>query len=377
LIAYGSGAVQRLNSEQEQLLLDYLNLYYESLAALNATDPSRLFSVGARNQALARQTVWQVIVGLRAAQASDLSLDSYVYELTVTDVTAEENGNLSLSALEDSVQNFRAFPGIASESFNIRHRFTLIPTVSGWKLNSHMQIDPSTRVALGSLASLLRGGGDIWVSDDIETALDTQRDRVVNAHARSVAVLREQTTASVTESFRWEHDYNREAAVAYAKKWAVVRNGAEWPDYSRYGGNCANYTSQSLLSGGIPMDYTGTSQWKWYDAAPSSAQSASGRSVSWAGVEGFYNYALSNSGHGLVADARAQFLTGQPGDLILLGSEEGVWRHIVIISEVVKDADGRTVDYLICSNTADLRNMPISAYHYSQKQLIKIFGYND
>ncbi|MDR1320374.1 MAG: amidase domain-containing protein [Gracilibacteraceae bacterium] len=373
LIAYGSDAARRLSPEQEQLLLDYLYLYYESLAALNAADPSPLFAAGARDQALARRTVWQIAVGLRMAQASDLSLDSYTYKLTVTDVTAEENGDLSLSALEDSVQRFRAFPGVDSESFNIRHRFTLTQTVSGWKLNSHMQIDTSNWVALGPLASLLRGGGSD-VSGDIEAALDAQRDLIVNAHVLSAAALREQTAPA--GSFRWEHDYNREAAVAYAKKWAGSRN-VDWPDYSRYGGNCANYTSQSLLAGGIPMDHTGTSQWKWYGATPNSAQSASGRSVSWAGVEGFLGYALSNTGHGLVADAKAPFLTGQLGDLILLGSEEGAWRHIVLISEVVKDADGRTVDYLICSNTMDLRNMPISAYHYSRKQLIRIFGYNN
>ena len=35
------------------------------------------------------------------------------------------------------------------------------------------------------------------------------------------------------------------------------------------------------------------------------------------------------------------------------------------------------VDYLLCSNTADLRNFPASAYYYTNRQLTKIIGWND
>ena len=44
---------------------------------------------------------------------------------------------------------------------------------------------------------------------------------------------------------------------------------------------------------------------------------------------------------------------------------------------VVKDDAGRTVDYLLCSNTNDLRNFPAGAYHSSNQRLFRIFGWNN
>jgi hypothetical protein len=77
----------------------------------------------------------------------------------------------------------------------------------------------------------------------------------------------------------------------------------------------------------------------------------------------------------MVAEADANFWSGEPGDLIQLGYE-GRWRHIVIITDVIKDRNGNTVDYLINSNTADQRRFPVSAYLYPQQRLIKIYGWN-
>ena len=47
-----------------------------------------------------------------------------------------------------------------------------------------------------------------------------------------------------------------------------------------------------------------------------------------------------------------------------------------MISEVLTDESGNTVDYLICSNTGDLCDFPAGAYFYTDQQLIKIHGWN-
>ena len=157
--------------------------------------------------------------------------------------------------------------------------------------------------------------------------------------------------------------------------WVEARNSASWPSYDRNGGNCANYTSQCMLAGGIPMDYFGTSQWKWFGSTPNTAQAATGRSGAWSGVNEFYSYVTGNTGYGLVAEANANYAAGEPGDLIQLGYDDD-WRHVVIITEVIRDGDGKAVDYLVNSNTADLRSYPVSAYIYPQHRLIKIYGWN-
>ncbi len=158
--------------------------------------------------------------------------------------------------------------------------------------------------------------------------------------------------------------YDREAAVAYARRWAGKRN-SEWPEYDRYGGNCMNFVSQTINAGGVPMDTTG-SAWYWFGNG--------NRTASWSGVNYFVSYVQANTGSGLVGDAAAPYYTGEPGDVIAMGNDH--FRHIVMISEVLTDESGNTVDYLICSNTGDLCDFPAGAYFYTYQQLIKIHGWN-
>ena len=44
------------------------------------------------------------------------------------------------------------------------------------------------------------------------------------------------------------YEYNREAAVSYARRWALGRNPA-YMDYELWDGDCTNIISQSLRSG--------------------------------------------------------------------------------------------------------------------------------
>ena len=62
--------------------------------------------------------------------------------------------------------------------------------------------------------------------------------------------------------------------------------------------------------------------------------------------------------------------------MLLIGIENAR-SHATVISAVVKDDAGRTVDYLLCSNTNDLRNFPAGAYHSSNQRLFRIFGWNN
>ena len=46
--------------------------------------------------------------------------------------------------------------------------------------------------------------------------------------------------------------YNPQAAYNYAHQWALSRNPA-YHDYSNEGGDCANFVSQCLIAGGLPI----------------------------------------------------------------------------------------------------------------------------
>ena len=90
----------------------------------------------------------------------------------------------------------------------------------------------------------------------------------------------------------------------------------------------------------------------------------------------FLDYAAAPRESGLVAVVNAPYFSGQTGDIITMGVDEPA-NHTTVILDAIKDADGNVIDYLLCSNTADLRNFPASAYYYTNRQLTKIVGWND
>ena len=66
-------------------------------------------------------------------------------------------------------------------------------------------------------------------------------------------------------------EYDREAAVAYARRWALGRN-PRFGDFSALGGDCANFASQCLWAGWGDM----TEGWHY--------RSMNERTPSWSGV---------------------------------------------------------------------------------------------
>ena len=51
-----------------------------------------------------------------------------------------------------------------------------------------------------------------------------------------------------------DYKYDRTKALNYAKKYVTSRN-SEWSNYSEYGGNCQNFASQVVYSGGVSMGF--------------------------------------------------------------------------------------------------------------------------
>jgi len=360
----------RLQPQQEQLLLNFIHLYYASLADLEVKDATALFAADASEQAGINRIVWETMVGVRAMQESDLRLTGYSFELRVQTVIEAENGEVSIRAQEDFVQNFAAFPGVDSKGFGVVHIFTLTNTSDGWRLVSHRQADRLYGTIMGRRNGVGGSASDINISS---AQARQRRDDWLSASREAVQGRGSQGNAHSEVTVG--NEYNRAAAVSYAREWATAQRNPVWGVYDRLGGNCQNFVSQAILAGGVPMDYTAPAQWKWFGDTPSSAFTASGRAPAWTGVNEFLAYVRNNTGFGMVAIADAPFYSGQPGDVIHMGMH-GEWRHTVMITQVIEDAQGNTVDYLIASNTANLLDFPVSAYHYQEQMLIRILGWN-
>ena len=84
---------------------------------------------------------------------------------------------------------------------------------------------------------------------------------------------------------------------------------------------------------------------------------------------------MNNSGDGSCAQTDVPWSSGDIGDVILM-STAGNYHHAVIITQVVQDESSGTVDYLICSNTGNYRDFPVSAYVYAEQELVRIAGWN-
>lgn len=360
-ILYAS-EVQPLSEEQEQLILDYMNLYFASLEDFEPQEEiAALFSDG--EQAALADSAIDFQIGLRQMQDADYTLASWSYSLTLNEITQEEDGSLHILARENNTQNFNQNPEIASERYGGYHLFELEQMEGSWKIRSHMMFD-AVYMMLWS-----EGGGE-------EAAL-----RYAEAVPEYLRLAQEQLQEREADREREpgelqaQYAYDRQAAAAYADRYVDERNDA-WPDYAGSGGNCQNFASQVLLAGGIPMDIYGDAVWKWYSDEVSNSPGAQGRSSSWTGVNQFVEYAEANTGYGLVAETEAPYFSGEPGDLLHMGID-GDWGHTVVIASAVTNGQGEVVDYLVDSNTGNLRNYPANLYGYPEIILTRIGGWTE
>ena len=161
--------------------------------------------------------------------------------------------------------------------------------------------------------------------------------------------------------------YNRERAVEYARRWALGRNPL-FVDFTGIGGNCTNFVSQCLLAGcGVTND---TETFGWYYRSPED------RAPAWTGVEALFSFltgapafAEANGGagpYGTVATEPSQVALG---DVIQLADEGGDFYHSLLISGFTAD------DILICAQSDDALDRPLSSYDYAARRFISIEGF--
>ena len=154
-------------------------------------------------------------------------------------------------------------------------------------------------------------------------------------------------------------NYNREAAVAYARKWAFGRNPAYY-DFSMLGGDCTNFASQCIYAGAGVMNFTPTFGWYY--------KSLNDRSPSWTGVEYLYNFLVENEkGVGPFAK-EAPLSELEVGDIVQLGRSTGDLYHSPVVVAI------RNGVIFVAAHTFDAYNRPLTSYNYERVRGIHILG---
>lgn len=158
------------------------------------------------------------------------------------------------------------------------------------------------------------------------------------------------------------NEYNRKAAAQYAEKYALKRND-DFFDYTNMGGNCTNFISQCIYAGAPKMN-VGVNGWYYF--------SVSNTSVSWANVEPLYNFLTSNLAVGPYGE-EVNIGKCEIGDIIQLKFYgKNRFSHTLVITQI-KSLEPEGI--IVCANTRDIKNVPLSFYVYEKFRVIHIMGY--
>lgn len=348
-------------AEVMNVITSYMDLYYESLSKLETIESDHLFC-NDTTKTVSDDAI-KLLVETRKLYDFDFGFNNGHYDLKVTDYK-NENGSYYVNILEDDTFCFNFLNGIESKTFDIENYFEI------QKVGEEYKIYDLEKIQGYYMGIYEEADSDIRANSIYDYFYSQLKDLIkYNNEILKPNALNNPYTNTATVTGK----YDRNAAVAYADQYYHIRND-EWYNFTDEGGNCQNYASQSMLSGGIPMDFLGEYQWKCYIEDPEydpeidESEVKSGRSKSWVHVSSFYDYALNNTGFGLLADVDANLYYAEPGDIIIVGN--GELAHTVIVSKIV---DGHI---LVNSNSIDMKDYPVEAYTYTTVKLIKILGYN-
>ncbi|HEY8390678.1 MAG TPA: amidase domain-containing protein [Clostridia bacterium] len=151
--------------------------------------------------------------------------------------------------------------------------------------------------------------------------------------------------------------YNRQAALAYAAKWAFSRN-PKYYDFSNIGGDCTNFISQCIFEGINVMNYTPNTGWYYINSY--------NRAPAWTSAEFLGKFLISNNGAGPMGSIVARNEI-EVGDIIQLSFANNLFTHSLFVVSTYPEIT-------IATHTNDAYNRPISSYTYENIRYIHIVG---
>ncbi len=154
--------------------------------------------------------------------------------------------------------------------------------------------------------------------------------------------------------------YDREAAVAYARRWAYGYNPAYY-NFNSIGGDCTNFVSQCFYAGGLEMNYTPVFGWYYVNV--------NNRTPSWTGVNELYEFLTTNRGIGprgrIVPLSMLEI-----GDIVQFDFRgDGRFDH----TPIIVDMGERTPDtILVAAHSCPALDRPLSTYNYAEIRPVHI-----
>lgn len=362
----------KVNKELENKIIEYMDTYFKAMTTLKEIDMTNLFSNNSYEEAYINQTAISTLINIRKLERNDMTISNAKYDIIYKDIV-KDNNEISVTFLENDYLHFNFMKNIESKVYGVENTIVFKLVNDSYKIIKVRKIQDFY----------------IMITDKYETGktkeeaknkLNIIKNEHISDYKKQVKVWKakkeEYEKGKNKPTKKCANKYNRKEALDYAKKYVKKRN-PKWMKYDDIGGNCQNYASQVLYTGGIPMDTIGDAslQWKHYSSEIDESSRKAGRSSSWTTAPYFYDYAKNNTGYGLCSITDINPFYAEEGDIGQVGFDE-YYRHSVVIIGNIKNKDNEVVDLLINSNSTNLENYPLSGYVYPYKRIIKIFGWN-
>jgi hypothetical protein len=157
--------------------------------------------------------------------------------------------------------------------------------------------------------------------------------------------------------------FNNQAALAYARRWALARN-PNYADYETLGGDCTAFMSQILIAGGARMNHTPNTGWYY--------RSLNDHSPSWTGVPFMHTFLAQNTSTGPYG-SQLPLDQVQPGDIIQLKfSHKPQFSHSLFVLSAGDPISPENI--LIAAHSYDAIDRPLSSYVYEAARALRIEG---
>lgn len=357
-----------IDKDIQNIIIKYMDSYFKSITTLKEVDMTNLFCN--KEEAYINQTAISLLINARNLERNKMTISNAKYDIIFDDID-KKNDIVTVKILENDYFHFDFMKDIESTAYGVENTFILKKTDNTYKIKSLRKVQDFY----------------VMITNEYETGKSYEKAKKELDEMKKdyISDFKDEVTDFKTYLNRYEnkkdtitktcdYKYDRTKALEYAKKYVTSRN-KNWSNFSEYGGNCQNFGSQVIYSGGIPMDLQGDAIWKFYGETLNETKNKSGRSPSWTGVTQFYDYAKSNKGYGLCSEVDINPFYAEAGDIGQVGYNNN-YRHTVVIIGNIKDKNGKITDLLINSNSLNLENYPLSGYVYPNKRIIKILGWN-
>ena len=239
-----------IDEKTKKKIIDFFDIYYLSMKELNEYDMRYLFNDEVSSYI--NQAAMHFLVNYRLLNRNDLKLDKVKYSLNISKITKTED-EMKVLVLEDSIFNFSFMSNIESKTYNVENTFTFKKDNNEYKL---VKYDKNA-----DFYNLIKN--DISETSTIEDIKKIADDALIDASSMIDNDNNYYENIKTIPVKKCDHKYDRDAATAYALSWITTRN-PEYASFDNYGGNCQNYASQVLRSGGIPNDVGGFYRFKYY-----------------------------------------------------------------------------------------------------------------